>query len=327
MKKIISMMLLLGLAGLYISCWSFGSSRPQLYQAVLSDNLPKVKQLVEKGANIDAGAYGYTPLEAAAGYGNLAIVEYLLSQNAQNPKKSYERAMHRSHFDVAKYLIDTGYVDINDNARYFYSYLNDKEIPFEQRMQNVKDMTDGKLNSPYLLALVQPENYQKLINFFDINLTGKADALGNSILHIAAHRNNYDLTAYLLESNFDINMLDSNGHTALFYAITNFGPDIDWFNPVIENKKTAKINFVSDMPFYGNPINERQKQVRIVIALLDKGININQQNKWGWTVLHFASAAYSMGLQKLLIENGADQNLRTSFGRTSNDILSLRKKG
>ncbi|MDR1149250.1 MAG: ankyrin repeat domain-containing protein [Spirochaetaceae bacterium] len=120
-------------------------------------------------------------------------------------------------------------------------------------MQNVKEMSDGRLNSPYLLALVQPENYQKLINFFDINLTGKADALSNSILYIAADHNNYDLVTYLFENNFYINMLTSNGHTALFYAITNYGHSIDWFNPVIENKTTAKINFVSDMPFMAIP--------------------------------------------------------------------------
>jgi hypothetical protein len=77
--------------------------------------------------------------------------------------------------------------------RFYYLYLNDEKIPFEQRMQNVKDMTDGKLNSPYLIALVQPENYEKMIDFFNIKITDKADALGNSILHIAAMRNNPEL--------------------------------------------------------------------------------------------------------------------------------------
>jgi hypothetical protein len=192
-------------------------------------------------------------------------------------------------------------------------------------MQNVKDMTEGKLNSPYLLALVQPEHYQDMIDFFGIRLTDKADAQGRSILHIAAYRNNYDLAAYLLDNNFDIDTLDANGHTALFYAITVYGPIINWTKPVIEDEKTAKINFVSDMPYYSDPRGIQQRQVALVGLLLDKGINVNQQNTWGWTVLHFACAGYPADLQELLIAKGASENLKTAFGRTGADILALRK--
>jgi len=325
MKRNISLFLLFGLTGLYMSCMSLGSSTPPLYNAVLNGNLMKVKQLIEAGEAIDNGAYGYTPLEGASSQGNLEIVEYLLSQGAQNPQKAYEMALERKHFDVVKYFINTGNVDVNNSARFYYSFLNDEEIPFEQRMQNVKDMTNGKLNSPYLLALVQPEDYQKTIDFFNINLIDKTDALGNSILHIAAMRNNLDLVNYLLKRNFDINTLDNNNQTALFYCITSFGPRIDWVTPVIENETTAKINYISDMPFYIDAHSIRMSQARIGISLLDAGINVNQQNKAGWTVLHFACASYPVGPQEILIEKGADQSIKTNFGRTAMDIFALRK--
>jgi ankyrin repeat protein len=325
MKKVFVPVLSVGLTGLLMSCLSLGPSRPPLYQAVLDGRIDKVRQLVESGENVNAGAYGYTPLESAASRGDLTIVKYLLSKDAQNPQRAYGLSMDNDHADVAEYLLDAGYVDVNNNARYFYKFLNDENVPFEQRMENVKTMTGGKLNSPYLLALVQPENYQKMIDFFHIDLAGKADAAGCSILHVAAYRSNYDLTAYLLENDFDINLLDNNGHTALFYAITIYGPGIDWTNPVIEDKTMAKINFTSDMPYYRDPKAVQREQVRIVTALLDAGINVNQQNRAGWTVLHFASAAYPAGLRELLIANGADQNVKTKFGRTSADILALRK--
>lgn len=325
MKRRVVLMVV-GMAGLvFASCLSFSSPTPPLYKAVLDGNLDKVKQLVEGGADINAGIYLYTPLEGAASEGNLAIVEYLLSKGAQDPQKAYERAMGSRHTDVAQYLLGTGYVDVNNSARYYYTYLNDETVPFEQRMENVKVMTGGKLNSPYLLALVQPENYQKMIDFFRINLSDKADAEGNSILHVAAYRNNFDLTRYLIENDFDINLLDNNGHTALFYAITFYGPDIDWTNPVIEDQTTARVKFSSDMPYYSNPRALQERQVRIVTALLEAGINVNQQNNAGWTVLHFASAAYPSGLQELLISYGADQNIKTNLGRTSADIRALRK--
>jgi hypothetical protein len=72
-----------GMAGLlFASCLSFRAPPPPLYQAALDGNLDKVKKLVEGGADINAGAYSYTPLEGAASRGNLAIVEYLLSKGA-----------------------------------------------------------------------------------------------------------------------------------------------------------------------------------------------------------------------------------------------------
>jgi ankyrin repeat protein len=325
--KRVAALVLTGIAGLlFVSCLSFGPPMPPLYRAVMDDDLDRVKQLVEGGADINAGVYSYTPLEGAASGGNLAIVEYLLAKGAQDPQKAYERAMTNLHADVGQYFLDAGYVDVNNNARFYYGYLNDETVPFEQRMQDVKDMTGGKLNSPYLLVLVGPENYQSMIDFFHINLTDKADAEGNSILHVAACRNNLDLTLYLLENGFDVNSLDSNDHTALFYAITVYGPTIDWASPVIEDETTARIKFSSDMPYYSDPRAMQQKQIRIVTALLEAGININQQNKAGWTVLHFASAAYPDGLQELLISYGADRNIKTNFGRTGADILALRRK-
>ena len=55
------------------------------YRQTLDSNISKVIRLVEKGEDINAGAYGWTPLEAAASQGNMEIVKYLLSNGAQNP--------------------------------------------------------------------------------------------------------------------------------------------------------------------------------------------------------------------------------------------------
>ena len=66
------------------------------------------------------------------------------------------------------------------------------------------------------------------------------------------------------------------------------------------------------------------KQLKIVEMLLDANIEINNQDIYGWTVLHYASAFYPEGLQELLISKGANTNLKTKFGRTADDIKNLK---
>jgi ankyrin repeat protein len=62
--------------------------------------------------------------------------------------------------------------------------------------------------------------------------------LGKTILHIAAEEMNNELVEYLIEK-MDINVLDNNQHTALFYAITAYDPSIDWKEPIVEAMSTS----------------------------------------------------------------------------------------
>jgi ankyrin repeat protein len=147
--------------------------------------------------------------------------------------------------------------------------------------------------------------------------------LGKTILHIAAEEMNNELVEYPIEK-MDINVLDNNQHTALFYAITAYDPSIDWKEPIVEDENNAKIKFIGSMPFYRNPQQTQERQFNAVMTLLNGKIDINQQNYAGWTVLHYASASYPKELQELLIEYGADKNIKTNFGRTAENISEIR---
>lgn len=52
--------------------------------------------------------------------------------------------------------------------------------------------------------------------------------------------------------------------------------------------------------------------------LIEKGVDINQQDQQGWTPLNFAAGKGSMSLVKLLVEKGADvfragRDMRTPY--------------
>ncbi|MDR2050105.1 MAG: ankyrin repeat domain-containing protein [Treponema sp.] len=313
-------------------CTTLPSGAPPLHEAIASGNFARVQKLVESGADVNEqyGGIGIYPLERAAEFPEIAL--YLLSKGAGGRDRAFSAALDKSQYDLARALVDAG-VNCNENANAFYYLFSKKDLTVDQKIKTAKDVSNNTLTSPYILVHIAPEDYKAVVDAFNINLEAKvldADALGNvidlgsTVLHVAARRNNADLIQFLLETGVDVNALDNNRQTALFYAITAYGPRIDWESPIIENETTAKINFAGDMPYYSNAGQVQQRQVANVLALLDANSNINQQNYAGWAVLHFAAAAYPEGLRELLVEHGADTNLKTNMNRTAEDILQLR---
>jgi ankyrin repeat protein len=316
----------------FFGCATLPSGAPPLHEAIASGNLARVQKLVEGGADINEqyGGTGIYPLERAADFPEIAL--YLLSKGADGHDRAFSAALDKSQYDLARALVDAG-VNCNENANAFYYLFSKKDLTIDQKIKTAKDVSNNTLTSPYILVHFEPENYKTAVEAFNINLESKVfDSsilggsidLGSTVLHVAARRNNADLVKFLLETKVDVNALDNNRQTALFYAITAYGPRVNWESPIVENETTAKLNFSGDLPYYSNARQVQQKQVANVLALLDANININQQNYAGWTVLHFAAAAYPEGLRELLIEHGADTNLKTNMNRTAEDILQLR---
>lgn len=99
----------------------------------------------------------------------------------------------------------------------------------------------------------------------------------------ACHCNIGALDALLL-AGADVEARDSNGRTALMYAVTAFE---NW-----------------------------QHRVACVRKLVAAGVPLNAQNEGGATALHFAVQAQSVELTTLLLELGIDQNLCLINGRT-----------
>ncbi len=88
---------------------------PLIYYPVVGNQMPILQMLVERGADVNAGAGKTTALHAAAGSGRPEMVRYLLEQGADFMATNYEG---KTVLDVAE---DTGHQGIIDMLQ---SYMN-----------------------------------------------------------------------------------------------------------------------------------------------------------------------------------------------------------
>ncbi|MGC9057946.1 MAG: ankyrin repeat domain-containing protein, partial [Candidatus Micrarchaeia archaeon] len=79
----------------------------------------------------------------------------------------------------------------------------------------------------------------------------------------------------------------------------------------------------------------RDGRTEIVKSLLEKDIDVNAKDKWGWTALMYAARDGRTEIVKLLLEKGADVNAKDILGLTAlryaaenghKDVVELLKK-
>ena len=97
------------------------------------------------------------------------------------------------------------------------------------------------------------------IKKFDRKLLNKRNKYGFSLLHESLSGHKWDIAEFLINEGIDINLKDSGGNTALHYLCNNNSMDYDAL-------------------------------LKLIKMLLDKGANINMQNKKGHTPLINATA-------------------------------------
>ena len=57
----------------------------------------------------------------------------------------------------------------------------------------------------------------------------------------------------------------------------------------------------------------------VVGYLLDKGANVNKQDRWCWTALHNASFMNSTDVMRMLLQHRARKDIKDNYGRTPTD--------
>jgi ankyrin repeat protein len=298
---------------------------PPLYNAINQGNLDDVILLVQSGVEINnnAGWSSYLPLEAAARQGHTEIALYLISQGAENINVAFQQAIEQRHYNTAKAIYQTGQI------HYFIleELFGFRRINTEEKIEIFKMITDNQLSNNYFLLDAEPDEIVGIITKYNININSVITDNGETLLHVAARRNNIGLINYLINNNFDLNTPDKHGNTALFYAISAAGPNINWFDPFYEDQYSIHKNTLS-VPRRGSPpfpnfqaqMERSERLINIIKLLCENGININAQNNFGWTALHLSYIGYSEDLQELLINYGTNTDIKTLYNRLPEDF-------
>ena len=126
-----------------------------------------------------------------------------------------------------------------------------------------------------------------------------------------------DIIKLLLDNGADVNFRDENRNTPFLYAalysdnielfdmLKEYGADINALNVINANAVMAAV-------YNGYNILEK---------LIKMGININNQNTGGWSALmSVALDKKPLEMAKLLIDNGADINIKNKSDKTALDI-------
>ncbi|WP_341761278.1 ankyrin repeat domain-containing protein [Candidatus Tisiphia endosymbiont of Thecophora atra] len=243
---------------------------------------------------IDNIPNSYNPLHAAAYYGYLDIMEFLLEQGIDIDVKSDNGdtplliAALTGNLKVMKFLVEKG-ADVTIKNKEGLSVLH------IAAQRNVAVST---------IKFLVKEGA-------DINAQ---DKYGTTPLHYATRQKHADNVEFLVKEGANINAQDKHGSTPLHYAQ-------EYANNVkLLIEKGANINAQDN---YGNTplhIAIRKGHDDSAKLLIQLGADINMQDSYGNTPLHDAARFGQNDIIKLLIEEGANINVQDNYGNTPLDI-------
>lgn len=134
---------------------------------------------------------------------------------------------------------------------------------------------------------------------------------GEPIIFNALDNKNLEVARALFAAGARTDVIGKNGFTPLIEEILQGTPEA-----------VALVLQYDPNPGYGNPLHQVAELGDIEKAqlLLDKGININYQDRYGRTPLHIAAMENETQMVEFLLANGADPHLVNNNGFKPRDI-------
>jgi len=297
-----------------------------LIKAAAKGNPEKVKQLVEKGANVNAInnlaiLHDCSVLMVATLKGHLDIVKFLVDNGADvnfiaTGKHYFGTALMMASkerkFDIVKFLVVNG-ADVNAITNGHEYYKVDYRMPY----------------SGTALMLASDEGHVDIVKFLvnngaDVNAVATIDDLEKGTALIAAsQKGHFDIVKFLVENGADVNAVttgEMENYTALIAASIIGNLDIVKF--LIANG--ADVNVVVNHNYYSGTaliIASKEGYLDIVKFLIANEAHINviaTGDVFYGTALMMASKEGNWDTVRFLIDYGAEIDA-TYHGKTAQD--------
>lgn len=336
------------------------TSTSLLQLAAVRGNLQIVKFLIKSNSDVNnVDHIGKTALHYASFEGNLEIVNCLIDSKAnldirdQNGRTALHYAAVRYHLDIVKCLINANAnLNICDNDGDTALHLS---VPFDRGFEISRCLVESGANLDITNSGTTPLHTtctQGSLQTFKLLIDKKANInlrthSGQSCLHLSVAFNSLEsveISQILIEKGLDVNAKNKWGSTPLHGVGTNeIMPDRNDPSKRAPNYreqltllllKHGANQYLQD--FYGNALHHAAslESIEVVNLFLQRGMNVNEKNKSGETVLSFIFREDSTNsrLIDLLVKNDAKlsiphESLPTpqlmSLVRTNNNLKEI----
>lgn len=275
-----------------------------IHQAAYYDKTSAMKKFMEYCEDVDVkDERQKTPLHYAAKEGSHKIVKLLLDHGAcaktldGESRNALDCAVENSRqegFQVLQLLLKPKYFGRASSRRHVISALNhaarcgnSKVVGFFLKhgiSVKPEDVADFEMLAVHLAAAIGHENIVKKLLAAGADVNGK-DSEGATPMHYAANCGQMNVVQFLLDNGADVKVMNGNLVTCLHFAVKG-----------------------------GN-----QELIKLFLKL---GLEINAVDGDGKPPLHYAfGEKCSLSNALLLIDRGADFNIKVSDGKTIVDLL------
>jgi ankyrin repeat protein len=290
-----------------------------IHLAYKSGGFAAVRELVENGADIDAGnKVGETLVQYFLEKGEIENAIVLARMGAKKVKKNWNSDNVQLFMAVLTGDVATvamlakgkfqAIASKASNTTALHVAVSSGNINVIRKLVEMGDSVHK--DGVFQLAM---KDKQMVAGLLEIGGGPKAPLLVRSApLHAAVQMGNIEILAYLIELGIDANIPNSEGDPPLFIAALNNKPEFV--------KRLVELGADANKPnSYGDTaLLEATKHGNIAAALeiVKCGVDVNARGGIGYTALHYAAGLDSIPLVQELAKQGADLNAKNSINET-----------